>query len=67
MKLKVIYIIMNISILANLVLFNTLGKTVAENKLLQDTVLVQADTGVAMLTELIEYKRSSRLINDVVK
>lgn len=67
MKLKVIYTIMSISIIANLVLFDTLGKTVAENKLLKDTVLVQADTGIAMLKELITYKQSSRLINDVVK
>ena len=50
-----------------MVLFDTLGKTVAEVKLLQDTVLVQADYGVEMLKELIAYKQSEKLINDLKK
>lgn len=67
MKLKIIYGLLCVSILGNMVLFDTLGKTVAEVKLLQDKTKIQSDYGVEMLKELMAYKQSEKLINDLKK
>ena len=67
MKLKVIYIIMSISLLANLVLFVTLGKTVAEVKHLQDLNLVQKEYNIELMTEYISLVNSSRIMQDLGK
>lgn len=67
MKLKIIYTIMSISLLANLVLFDTLGKTVAEVNHLRDLNLVQKEYNIELMTEHISLVNSSRIIQDLGK
>ena len=58
---------MSISLLANLVLFDTLGKTVAEVKYLQDLNLVQKEYNIELMTEHISLVNSSRIMQDLGK
>jgi len=67
MKLKIIYTIMSISLIANWVMFDTLGKTVAEVKHLQDLNIVQKDYNIELKYEFIDLLSSNRMLQDLGK
>ena len=67
MKLKIIYTIMSISLIANWIMFDTLGKTVAEVNHLQDLNLVQKDYNIELKYEFIDLLSSNRMLQDLGK
>ena len=58
---------MSISLIANWVMFDTLGKTVAEVNHLQDLNLVQKEFNIELMYEHIDLTNSSRIIADLKK
>ena len=65
MKLKVIYLIMSISLISNLVLFDTLAKSESDLRLAKEIVVDLNKDYINLQYEHVSLVNSSRLIREL--